>query len=142
MTVDDRRGRLGQRVRERRMELGLSSPVAADRAGINRDTWRNLEAGTRAIRDYNHRPIERALNWQAGSIDAILAGGEPILAESAAYHPNANGDAYTDPETGEVYDDPDERALWDRRGLPEETRRELIYYLRTKRAAHRRRDPS
>lgn len=81
MTVDEQprspRELLGQRVRQRREDLGLSQPAAADRAGINRDTWRNMENGSRDIRSYNHRAVERALQWQPGSVEAILAGGEP-----------------------------------------------------------------
>jgi transcriptional regulator with XRE-family HTH domain len=46
---------------------------------------------------------------------------------------------YTDPETGEAYTDLNERIIWDMRGKPEETRRELIYYLRAKQEAQRRR---
>lgn len=64
--------RLARRVRQRRMELGLSVRAAAKVAGIDRDTWSKLEDGTRATQDRNYNAIERTLEWPQGEIDSIL----------------------------------------------------------------------
>jgi transcriptional regulator with XRE-family HTH domain len=64
--------RLARRVRQRRMELGLSVRAAAKAAGIDRDTWSKLEDSTRATQDRNYNAIERTLEWPQGEIDSIL----------------------------------------------------------------------
>lgn len=65
---------LGQRVLTRRKELGLSVSAAARQASINRATWSAIERGERETEEYIYGSVERALNWQPGSIDAILSG--------------------------------------------------------------------
>lgn len=80
MTEAEQRARLGALVAARREQLRLSIPKAAEAAGIYRDTWRDLEAGTRALRGYNHPAVETVLGWEPGSIKAVLAGDEPTLA--------------------------------------------------------------
>lgn len=84
MTGDPARERLGGLVRKRRRELGLSIPGAATQAGIDRETWRNLENGTRTIRDYLHAPVERTLGWELGSIEAALGGHDPRLVSESS----------------------------------------------------------
>ncbi|WP_328339457.1 helix-turn-helix domain-containing protein [Micromonospora sp. NBC_00421] len=71
------RERLANLIRTRRLERGLSASKAAQAAGIDRATWSNAETGARRTAEHNYAGIERALGWQPGSIDAILAGGEP-----------------------------------------------------------------
>jgi transcriptional regulator with XRE-family HTH domain len=77
MDEQGQRERLAQMIRVRRLELGLSATKAAQAAGIDRATWSNAETGTRRTLEHNHVGIERALSWRPGSIEAILAGGEP-----------------------------------------------------------------
>lgn len=119
-------------MRQRRRQLGLSISRAAKEAGIDRGTWTSVEEATRETAEYNYGPIERTLRWKLGSIDVILAGGDPVP-EDAPDTTRSGSDDYTDPVTGETYTDPDERALWDRRHLPENVRRELINFLRYQR---------
>ncbi|MFI2667882.1 helix-turn-helix domain-containing protein [Micromonospora carbonacea] len=79
--MDERvgQGQLGTRVRDRRVELGLSARAASQAAGIDRNTWSYLENGTRRTAEFNYAGIERALRWAPGSIRAILGGGEPTV---------------------------------------------------------------
>jgi hypothetical protein len=51
--------------------------AAAKLAGIDRDTWAAIEEGTRNTQPSKYAGIERALGWGAGSIEAILDGGDP-----------------------------------------------------------------
>lgn len=130
----ERLAKLGAAVEQRRRRLGLSVPGAAKLAEIDRETWRNLEAGTRQIRTYNHAAVERVLRWDFGSVEAILNGGEPTeveLAEIAAMAPAPDADRYryTDPVTGEEYTDPDEQEIWST-SLPEGERRAWIHHRR------------
>lgn len=79
MVVDttEARERLGQIVSDRRRTLGLSLSAAARAAGIDRATWTGMERGTRRTEEYNYASIDRALRWAPGSVDRVLAGGEP-----------------------------------------------------------------
>jgi len=93
---DQARQRLGELVLARRHELGLSLREAARRAGIMRPTWTGMEHGSRRTAAYNFAAIERALDWRPGSIEAVLAGGEPEAGRSAtssteASSPTADG---------------------------------------------------
>ncbi|WP_267898993.1 helix-turn-helix domain-containing protein [Thermomonospora amylolytica] len=62
---------------ERRAELGLDWQEVADQAGITREGLRRIRRGTGKMRAKTMRGIERALRWKPGSIDAILAWGDP-----------------------------------------------------------------
>lgn len=64
---------------DRRRQLGLSTRAAAAAAQIDRTTWATAESGTRLIAVYNRAGVERVLGWEPGSVDAVLAGGEPKL---------------------------------------------------------------
>lgn len=77
MDAPDAHHRLTELVKNRRKGQRLSLSAAARAAGINRDTWTDFENGTRRLREYNYAGIERALDWEPGSIDSILAGGDP-----------------------------------------------------------------
>jgi hypothetical protein len=74
----DPRERLARMIRDRRLkDLKISVRTAATRAGIDRGTWASAESGERRTAEVNLAGIEEALEWEPGSIDAILAGGEP-----------------------------------------------------------------
>ena len=75
--VTDPREALGAAIKARRLALNLSVNAAAKAARIDRATWTAAETGTRQTEAYNAGRIERVLGWAAGSIEAILAGGEP-----------------------------------------------------------------
>jgi transcriptional regulator with XRE-family HTH domain len=69
--ADVGRGRLARLVQQQRQSLGLSVRAAARKAGVDRATWAGLEDGSRETQDRQFAGIERALEWAAGSIDAI-----------------------------------------------------------------------
>lgn len=104
MTEAEQRLRLGELVAARREQLGLSVPKAADAAGIYRDTWRDLEAGHRVMRSYNRTAVEQVLRWEQGSVKAVLAGGEPTLAEADT--PEPAGARQRDPIENLIINDP------------------------------------
>jgi hypothetical protein len=73
----DNRHKLAKQVRDRRLQLGMSVRSAADGARVARGTWTSLEEGIRRTADNNYAGIEAVLQWEPGSIAAILAGGDP-----------------------------------------------------------------
>jgi transcriptional regulator with XRE-family HTH domain len=75
--MNDPKDRLAAAVRRRRLELGLSERQAAERAEVARNTWSSMEAGKRQTAEHRYAGIERALDWEPGSIDAILSGRQP-----------------------------------------------------------------
>lgn len=85
--------RVGEAVRARRRELGLSQDRIAALAEVAPTTWRNLEHGTGGdFRELVRRRIEDALGWPHGSLrriehdtvdPAVLVDGED--ADPAAY---------------------------------------------------------
>lgn len=68
--------RLGGLVRQRRDALNLSQRVAANNADVSDETWLKIENG-RKVSDRSLAKAERALGWRPGTIDHILAGGDP-----------------------------------------------------------------
>lgn len=79
----DQVGSLARHVRSRRQALRLSIRAAASAAGIDRDTWKAAELGTRRTSDATYTGIETALRWQPGSIEKILIGQDPEPADCA-----------------------------------------------------------
>jgi transcriptional regulator with XRE-family HTH domain len=71
------RARLAMLMDERRRDLRLTWDQVAGRAGINRETLRQIRTGSGNIRPLSATGIEDALEWDRGSIDRILAGGDP-----------------------------------------------------------------
>lgn len=63
MAADAEGGGLGEYLRARRLELGLSQAEAAERAGISETTWRNVERG-------RHLPRSGTLDAIAGAVRA------------------------------------------------------------------------
>jgi transcriptional regulator with XRE-family HTH domain len=69
---------LGDAVRRRRKELGLTQADVTARGGPSVETVRAIE-NNRAGRlgRQSRRALERAIEWDVGSIDAVLEGGTP-----------------------------------------------------------------
>jgi transcriptional regulator with XRE-family HTH domain len=69
---------LGDAVRHRRKELGLTQADVTARGGPSVETVRAVE-NNRAGRmgPLSRRALERAIEWQEGSIDALLKGDAP-----------------------------------------------------------------
>lgn len=65
----------------RRLSLNLEWRDLAAEAGVSYETLRALRRAGNAA-PLTKRRVEEALRWTPGSIDAVLAGGEPTLAES------------------------------------------------------------
>jgi transcriptional regulator with XRE-family HTH domain len=73
--------KLGEQVRNRRAELGLTQSAVSERGGPSVETLRAVEnnrAGRLSPRV--RRALERVLQWESGSIDAVLDGGAPTPA--------------------------------------------------------------
>lgn len=69
---------LGTAVRERRYELGLSQADVTARGGPSVETLRALEKNRAGrLTDKLRRALERALDWESGSIDDVLDGSPP-----------------------------------------------------------------
>lgn len=71
--------RLGQYVVDGRVRLRMfTRPPLATRAGISTRVLGDIEKGRRDnYDDVTLAALEQALEWETGSISAILAGGEP-----------------------------------------------------------------
>ncbi len=79
---------LGIEVRNRRADLGLTQTDVPAGGGPSVETLRMVEnnrAGRLSPR--SRRALERVLQWQSGSIDAILAGKAPAPDHSAPGRP-------------------------------------------------------
>ena len=69
---------LGTAVRERRYELGLSQADVTARGGPSVETLRAVEKNRAGrLTDKLRRALERAIDWESGSIDDILDGSPP-----------------------------------------------------------------
>jgi transcriptional regulator with XRE-family HTH domain len=69
--------RLGAAVRAGRAAAGLTIEDAAERADVSPTTWGRVERAEDGVRRTTYLQVERVLGWDAGSVDAVLAGGEP-----------------------------------------------------------------
>lgn len=67
----------------RRVQLGMRTRGAlADKAGVSERLLGDIEKGRRGNYDQvTLVAVERALEWETGSIRAVLGGGEPILTD-------------------------------------------------------------
>lgn len=73
------RARLGSLVQKRRFQIGLTQEEVRAAGGPSTATMRLIEGG---LQD-SYRPgvladLERALQWEHGSVDLVIAGGDPI----------------------------------------------------------------
>lgn len=77
--MEDRsaRARLTQAIEDRALELDLTWTEVADRSDMTEMNWRRIRSGAIALTKRSMTRIERALDWQPGSVAKILAGGQP-----------------------------------------------------------------
>lgn len=90
-------------VRARRRELGLTQSDVATTGQVSVELVRNIETRRRTPGRLNARKargIESALQWESGSIDAVLAGG--VATPAAPSTPHA-GDQPTVPDQGDRF---------------------------------------
>lgn len=77
---------------ERRGELGLTWQQVADRAGVSTETLYRAADG-RQMRTTTRKGIERALEWEPGSVAAVIRGQHPTAKlASEAQSPAADPD--------------------------------------------------
>ncbi|SEG44203.1 hypothetical protein SAMN04489712_105239 [Thermomonospora echinospora] len=62
---------------ERRAELDLTWDDVAKRAPLSKQGLHTIRFEDRPMRQLTKARIERALEWAPGSVDRILAGGDP-----------------------------------------------------------------
>lgn len=78
---------VAERMRSRRLDLGLTMKEAAHIAGISEPQWDVMENARRdTFRTRSLRGVERALKWHPGAIDALLAG---VAIHEEPVHPDA-----------------------------------------------------
>lgn len=95
-TFDERRGRLGALMKQRRLELDLPKRSVSDKAGVSINTYGRVEEGY-PVRDVSYSKIESALGWTAGSAQKVLAGtGEPVAEDAQVASIKMSEDALTD----------------------------------------------
>ncbi|MEU2992548.1 hypothetical protein ABZ772_19670 [Streptomyces griseoincarnatus] len=78
--------RLARHIEHRISELGLEYAEVARHAEFSIEVLRKMRHGTKA-RGSTYRKLERALQWDQGSVAAILAGREPIPLERTESRP-------------------------------------------------------
>lgn len=75
--------RVWEHVMARQDEMGVTLTRLYELTGISEGTFRKMRNGTPLTRGDKRRTLCDGLGWMHGSIDLILAGGEPMLAEMA-----------------------------------------------------------
>lgn len=75
------RERLAEHMEDRRVELRLRWSDVAKAAGVTTETLRQVRYGNSAIQPLTRRAIEEGLRWGRGSVQTILAGGEPTAVQ-------------------------------------------------------------
>lgn len=74
---------LAEEVTKRRIDLGMTQQDVQAAGGPAQSTLRHIEGAHQdTYRKVVLRRLEKALAWEAGSVDAILAGGEPTVSAS------------------------------------------------------------
>jgi transcriptional regulator with XRE-family HTH domain len=90
--------RLGQLIKERRVDLGLTQAEVSSAGGPSPATLYLLEHGRREYyRPQILRRLERALNWRAGSVNKVLTGDQPTLHHENSIGPPVDEDRMSDP---------------------------------------------
>lgn len=99
--------RLGEMLENRRVEMDTrysNRSLFAEERGIDPRLAYDVEKGARAnYRRPTRRAIEVAYGWRAGSIERVLAGGEPLLVPQ----PNSSGRPDLDGPLRSIAEDPD-----------------------------------
>lgn len=103
--------RLDTLMDKRRLELGLRWRGVAERAGLTQQTLLQLRKG-HAVADHTIAAVEAALEWRAGSIAAVLQGGDPAPTQDALHELSDDGPPWEGTLSGEDPCEPDERLDW------------------------------
>ncbi|MER7734162.1 helix-turn-helix transcriptional regulator [Streptomyces erythrochromogenes] len=88
--------RLGKALQAARRASGVTQEQLADELGVGRSAVQLIERGKEFSKpSQTQRAFARRVGWADGSIEAVLAGGEPTV-EAAATPPPAPDDVLTD----------------------------------------------
>lgn len=78
LPIDEAWDVIRDRIRSRRLELGLTQAQAAEKGGFSLATWNLLESGPQlGFRAITLAGAERALGWRHGAIELMLEGLPP-----------------------------------------------------------------
>jgi hypothetical protein len=122
--------RLDTAMDRRRRQLRLRWKQVADRAGMTYSNLHRIRTGQITLTDFARDGVEDALQWEHGSVAAILDGAEPT--ERRQFRVTTEADVPKDlrlPEGLELRDDV-EAAIWAITDLPKDARRGYIYLHR------------
>ena len=86
-TRNDALAPLGRHMEERRRELGMTLRQVAAAGGLSVEALRSVRYGESIPNSLTRAGIERALQWEPGSVDRILADGTPRAAAGAGILP-------------------------------------------------------
>jgi len=78
------RRRLAQLMNDRRVELGLRWTDVAEAGEVSPETLRSVRRNTAPLLDLTKARIEKGLRWARGSVNSVLAGGEPRPLDNGA----------------------------------------------------------
>lgn len=98
-------------MRTRREQLALSQNRAAKLARASRTTWINWEKDVSAPERFNYVRIEDVLAWEAGSVQAIMEGRDPVARRREHSPPPIPDGVSVDPADWAAMTD-DERAAY------------------------------
>lgn len=94
--------RLAEHVERRIRELGLDYTEVADEARFSVETLSKIRKGV-SVKRSTYRKLERGLQWKAGSVAAILAGGGATPTDGDSSHPHADSRVHAvDPDDPRV----------------------------------------
>jgi hypothetical protein len=89
------RERLAAHIDARQQELGVPWTQIIKESGLTKEGLRKIREGlSQNPRAQTKRGLERALRWTLGSVDTVLAGGDPVPLPEA--RPNPGGLTTTD----------------------------------------------
>jgi hypothetical protein len=78
MPESPNRQRLAELMEERRKDLHLRWQDVAERSGLSLKTLHSVRSSDKRVAELTKTSIEDGLRWEHGSIDLVLAGGEPV----------------------------------------------------------------
>lgn len=84
--------RLDRAMEERRLALRMSWAQLARSADISPQALRSMRRGEYRPSRLTARALDEALEWELGSVEAILAGGEPVLERGQVVKPSPLGE--------------------------------------------------
>lgn len=79
------RRRLAALMDQRRLDLHLTWQDVAERGGVSLRALANARTGDSPIRPLTQAGIETGLQWEDGTVEIILAGGDPVPAAPAGF---------------------------------------------------------